>query len=402
MRALALRPNLAQAHINLGIVLRQQNRLDEAAAHYEHALALKPDSVEALNNLGIILWQQGRLDEAAAQHRQALALDRACAEAYSNLGCVLAKQRKPDEAAAVFQQALLFKPDYPEALNGLGFALGRQGRLDQAEAQFVRAIALRPDYAEVLNNLGVTLLDQGRLNEAAQVFERLQSLVPDSAEAEMGLASCYLVSGDFQRGWPAYERGCAFPTGSRNPACRAGRASRWPVIAAVGRRARLGGYDPFPPLRPAAESPGGSGHPGRSAGARPAVGLASRPGRVCFSSTRPTTCRETDFYLPLLSALARWERRPRFPAEMPYLWADPELSERWRAGTGPDRGIQDRHRLARLRTNFAGIAGVRFRWQFRPAGQPARRAIDQLAKGSWLGADREGRFSGSRSGRSAG
>ena len=43
-RALALKPDFAEAHNNLGNALQEQGKADEAVAHYRRALALKPAS----------------------------------------------------------------------------------------------------------------------------------------------------------------------------------------------------------------------------------------------------------------------------------------------------------------------------------------------------------------------
>jgi protein O-GlcNAc transferase len=59
---------------NLGNVLKEQGKLDDAVAHYHRALGLKPGFAEAHNNLGNALKKQGKLDEAAAQYERALAL----------------------------------------------------------------------------------------------------------------------------------------------------------------------------------------------------------------------------------------------------------------------------------------------------------------------------------------
>ena len=48
--------------------------MDEAVAQYQQALALKPDFAEAHNNLGTALQDQGKVDEAVAQYRRALGL----------------------------------------------------------------------------------------------------------------------------------------------------------------------------------------------------------------------------------------------------------------------------------------------------------------------------------------
>ena len=67
-------------------LLKKLGRLDEAEASYRKAIALKPDYAEAHNNLGNTLQEQGRLDEAETSLRQAITLKPDYAEAHNNLG----------------------------------------------------------------------------------------------------------------------------------------------------------------------------------------------------------------------------------------------------------------------------------------------------------------------------
>ena len=46
-KILALRPDVAEMHNNLGCICQLPDKLDEAAAHFERAAALKPDLAEA-------------------------------------------------------------------------------------------------------------------------------------------------------------------------------------------------------------------------------------------------------------------------------------------------------------------------------------------------------------------
>ena len=55
-------------------MLQELGRLDEAEASYKQAIALKPDFAEAHSNLGITLKDLGRPDEAEASYKQAIAL----------------------------------------------------------------------------------------------------------------------------------------------------------------------------------------------------------------------------------------------------------------------------------------------------------------------------------------
>ncbi|MCE3247598.1 MAG: tetratricopeptide repeat protein [Geminicoccaceae bacterium] len=72
-RALALSPDLAVAHNNLGLLLADQGYTGKAARCFERALAIRPRFPEAHLNLGNILKDQWQLEEAAAHYRSALA-----------------------------------------------------------------------------------------------------------------------------------------------------------------------------------------------------------------------------------------------------------------------------------------------------------------------------------------
>ena len=53
---------------------KELGRLEEAEASYTQAIALKPDYAEAHSNLGNTLQELGRLKEAEASYTQAIAL----------------------------------------------------------------------------------------------------------------------------------------------------------------------------------------------------------------------------------------------------------------------------------------------------------------------------------------
>ena len=101
--------------------------LDAAAAHCQRAIALRPDFAAAHNNLGNIFRKQGQLDVATPCFEQALALDPDDAAAHKNLGNVLRSQNKLGEAAARYERALALRPDYPEAQWAWPVAIDRRG-----------------------------------------------------------------------------------------------------------------------------------------------------------------------------------------------------------------------------------------------------------------------------------
>ena len=152
-KALVLNPNFAEAHSNLGVVLTELGRLEEATAACHKALELKPDLAEAYNNLGNAFKDQGKLKEAVTAYRKALELKPNYPAAHASLGNMFKNQGKLKEAVAAYRKALELKPDYAEAYNNLGNVFKDQGKLEEAVAAYRRALELKPNFAAAHNNL---------------------------------------------------------------------------------------------------------------------------------------------------------------------------------------------------------------------------------------------------------
>lgn len=84
-RAAAVTPNSSEVHNNLGNVLRDLGRIDDALAAYSRAIELRPDYAGAHRNLGNVLNDQGRPEEAVKSFRRAVGLEPNSAEIHSSL-----------------------------------------------------------------------------------------------------------------------------------------------------------------------------------------------------------------------------------------------------------------------------------------------------------------------------
>jgi tetratricopeptide (TPR) repeat protein len=99
----------------MGVTLKEQGKLEEAIEAYNKALAIKPDYAEAYYNMGVTLQEQGKLEEAIEAYNKSLAIKPDYAEAYNNMGITLQEQGKLEEAIEAYNKALAIKPDYAEA-----------------------------------------------------------------------------------------------------------------------------------------------------------------------------------------------------------------------------------------------------------------------------------------------
>jgi protein O-mannosyl-transferase len=191
-------PGCWMAHYNLGIVLSEQGKANEAIDHYTAAVELRPDYAEAHYNLGRLLVEQGQFHEAIAHYEKAIAIHPDDAEAQNNLGSTLFSMGRADEAIAHYETALEIRPDYAEASCNLASALITKGDLDGAIARYVACLAAIPDQEEAQYNLASALLRTGRTDEAIVRYRKVLELDPANPDAHANLGSAWLAEGRIQ------------------------------------------------------------------------------------------------------------------------------------------------------------------------------------------------------------
>ncbi|MBI3001990.1 MAG: tetratricopeptide repeat protein [Deltaproteobacteria bacterium] len=146
-KAIHLDPRHVEARMLLGWI-RMEIQRDHAAAveEYRHVIALVPDSAEAHNNLGVALKKKGDLDAALKAFGRALALRQDYGEAWSNRGWVFAEQRRWREARGDFERGLKLNPRDEGALYGLSQALREARDYAGAEQALRRLVSVSPNF----------------------------------------------------------------------------------------------------------------------------------------------------------------------------------------------------------------------------------------------------------------
>jgi tetratricopeptide (TPR) repeat protein len=112
-RALELDPHHAGAHVNLGRLLVDAERAEEAETHFRAVLADHPDDATAWFNLGIALEDRRRPNEAIKAYEQAIAADRRLADAYFNLARLYEQAGKRAAALRNLSKYRLLTEDVP-------------------------------------------------------------------------------------------------------------------------------------------------------------------------------------------------------------------------------------------------------------------------------------------------
>ncbi len=194
-KALQIKPNYAKAHFNLAVTLQSKGRLNEAIASLRQALKIKPDFADAYSKLGILLRANGQLDEALKSLRKAIKISPNLAEAHNTLGLVLQALGQPAVALSSVRKALEIDPNYADAHVNLGLLLFLSEQYDLAQASFSRALEIAPDNADTHLNFGLIRQAQGELDGALASFCQAIKIRPDLAQAHKGLGEVLFFMG---------------------------------------------------------------------------------------------------------------------------------------------------------------------------------------------------------------
>jgi TolB-like protein/DNA-binding winged helix-turn-helix (wHTH) protein/tetratricopeptide (TPR) repeat protein len=132
-RALALNPNLATAHAQMG---RLKQRVDfdwaGADASFQRAIAIEPENLESVRLAATAAALRGRIDEALRLDRRAIELDPLSGDSWERLAETEFFAAQLDEAAAHAQKALELSPDVYPGRALLGEIYVMQGRPENA------------------------------------------------------------------------------------------------------------------------------------------------------------------------------------------------------------------------------------------------------------------------------
>lgn len=199
-------PRSAMVWLNLGHVMRDGQRRQDAIDCYEKAVALEPAMADARCALGSALHSKLRFDEAEKQYRACLELAPDHLLARFNLASVLMDLGRFAESEAAARELARRVPEAADAHRLVGSALGFQTRLLDAHACYSHAAALEPESPKAAETLAMSFMEIDRAQEGLRWFARARALGVDPATAGPLLAGALLADGAIHEGWTEYRQ----------------------------------------------------------------------------------------------------------------------------------------------------------------------------------------------------
>jgi len=138
------RPEVAEVHYNLGLLLARKEELDRAAASLEKALELRPDHAPAALALSGIYEDTGRDEEATAMMEKVVAEYPDDAEIQVVAAYFYLNADRRDEARPHLEAALKLDPENSDAHYLMATIAAGEGEIDEAVRLLDRYLELAP------------------------------------------------------------------------------------------------------------------------------------------------------------------------------------------------------------------------------------------------------------------
>ncbi len=165
---------------NLGIVLNQEGRYEDAVRHFDVALTMNPNSFIALKNRGIAHLAREEAASALADFSRAIEVDSTDIDVYGLRGLTYMYRGDVKGATSDFKKVLKERPQDIDALEGMARCSRITGKSDEALSYYTQLIELKPD-VDYYFSRGMLRAQGGNLADASADVKEGMLLDPQNA-----------------------------------------------------------------------------------------------------------------------------------------------------------------------------------------------------------------------------
>ncbi|KAL9965732.1 hypothetical protein ACROYT_G029574 [Oculina patagonica] len=203
---LKVNPTNAKIHVMLGNVIAKKGLLS-CEGHYREALRLRPHYVAAWENLGLVLLNTERAQEAEKCYLKALSIKPNSADGNINLAHLLRVTGRFSEADVQYQKALSLRPNNPQLNYFHGVVLEKLGKQKKAEERYIKTTKLTPSDPIPFLTLGKMLVmpvlqkkvksgSERGIKKGEEYLRKGVALKPSDLDGRLLLVQIHLLKGE--------------------------------------------------------------------------------------------------------------------------------------------------------------------------------------------------------------
>jgi serine/threonine protein kinase len=207
LKALEIDDTLAEAHTCLARVIASYDwNWPGGEKEFLRAIALNPDHAMAHMSYGLILVNTGRFEEGIRENKRALELDPFTLHTNWILGLVYYVARQYDQAIDQCRKTLELDPNFFVTHTSLGAAYIQKSMYKEGIAELERAVAIFPANVS-LAFLGYGYAEAGRRLEAQKVLDQLNEISKEKYVPAYHRAIIYAGLGEKDKAFEWLEKG---------------------------------------------------------------------------------------------------------------------------------------------------------------------------------------------------
>ena len=203
-------PGNVEAHRLMGRMAERQNRIGIAERQYRKALEIAPDYTGVIVDLGKLLRDDDRFEEAIACFRQAIEMQPGNARLHDLLANALAPAAMTYEAIEAHRKAIELNPKLSIAWLGLGHMLKTVGRQKEAIEAYHQCYELEPDIGAIqwsLANLKTYHFTDEEIKDMEAKVERTDLELESEVNFLFALAKAWEDRKEYGKAWHYYHEG---------------------------------------------------------------------------------------------------------------------------------------------------------------------------------------------------
>jgi TolB-like protein/Flp pilus assembly protein TadD len=209
-RAIALDPELAEAHASLAFIRSLYDwDWDAAGRLYERAIALNHGYATAHHWYAVDFHANlGNFEKALAEIEIAVQLDPLSSIIREDRAYTYMLMRRYEEAVEGYREVLTFDPGFYKAYTAMGRAYGQLGRYEEAIAMLEKGRSLGGEIPNILGAMAQMYALAGEMERAHDLLTRLEELARDRYVPLTVFAVAWLGFGEKSRSLDYLEKAC--------------------------------------------------------------------------------------------------------------------------------------------------------------------------------------------------
>ncbi|RUA01965.1 MAG: hypothetical protein DSY89_03730 [Deltaproteobacteria bacterium] len=195
------------AALQIGFILHEQGKTDEAISQLETLIRQFPEYVEPFLYLGIFHEDLKQYEAALDSLEKGLRVEPENTRLLFREGVIFDKLGNKEKCIQTMREVIRLDPKHANALNYLGYTYADLGKnLPEAEDLIKAAVQLKPEDGYITDSLGWIYYKTGRYAEALKVLLKAGRLIPDDPTILEHIGDAYLKTEGRRKALEYYRR----------------------------------------------------------------------------------------------------------------------------------------------------------------------------------------------------